>query len=88
MEARLGNRLARAGYSPSGLPSLNLSVAHRLALSLEHRFRRMRFSQRRYGTLKWAAFAVLRRLGRSRWLEQPRERLRTAFDTLNQQHMK
>jgi hypothetical protein len=88
MEARLGPRLAQAGYAPSGLPPLRLTPALLLALKLEHRYRRMRFSQRRYGMTKWIASAVLSRLGRSRLLEKQRERLQTAFDTLNEPHLK
>ena len=88
MEARLGPRLALRDYEPSGLAPLDLSPARRLALQFEHRLRRMRFSQRRYGLLRWTAAAVLRRLGPSRLLDRPRERLRTAFDTLNQPHLK
>ncbi|MEO5883789.1 MAG: sulfotransferase [Caldimonas sp.] len=88
MEARLGGRLVRAGYSPSGLSPLKLSIGRRFALDLDHRFRRMRFSQRRYGILKWVAHAVLRRLDRFRLLDLPRKRLQTAFDTINRHHMK
>lgn len=88
MEARLGPRLARAGYQASGLPPTTISRGRRLALQLEHRYRRMRFAQRRYGLLRWCAAAVLGRLGRWRLLERPRQRLQTAFDKLNEPHMK
>ena len=88
MEARLGSRLDRAGYAPSGLAPLALSSPRRFALELDHRLRRMRFWQRRYGLFKWTASALLNRLGRSPLLDRQRERLQTAFDTLNEPHLK
>jgi hypothetical protein len=84
MEARLGARLADAGYAPSGLPALQLTPLQRLALTLDSRVGRMRFSQRRYGVPLWAASVA------SRWLPLPglRDSVRLARDRIDQRHLK
>jgi hypothetical protein len=62
MECRLGDRLAGAGYVPSGLPPLPISALKASALKLGNRYGRMRFSLRRYGVALWVRSQVSRRL--------------------------
>jgi hypothetical protein len=62
VEARVGERLVRAGYAPSGLPPLRICSARRLALRCENRLRGVAFSIRRLGFRLWLEGVVSRRL--------------------------
>ena len=83
VEAELGPLLLEAGYEPSGLPPLKIGPLRRAAMTLEHRFGRMRFGQRRYGMGLWLAAALARRLP----LHGMRQRLRREFEKINQRHL-
>ena len=88
MEARFGPRLARAGYAPSGLPPLPISRARTALFRLDHRWRRMRASQGRYGFWLWAASTVSRRLERFRIGREARERVRAAMGRIDESRMR
>jgi hypothetical protein len=88
MEARFGPRLARAGYALSGLPTLRISAARAMLLRLDHRWRRMRASQRRYGFWLWAASVVSRPLARFQALREARQRARAAMSRIDELHMR
>jgi hypothetical protein len=87
VETRLGTRLARAGYAPSGLPLLQISAVRELLLLLEHRYGRMRASQRRYGFLLWAASVLFRPLVRFQAVREARKRARAAMAAIDELHM-
>jgi hypothetical protein len=88
MEARFGARLVRAGYAPSGLPPLRISAARAMLLRLDHRWQRMRASQRRYGFWLWAAATVSRPLVRFKALGEARKRARAAMGRIDELHMR
>jgi hypothetical protein len=88
MEARFGPRLTRAGYAPSGLPPLRISAARAMLLRLDHRWRRMRASQRRYGIWLWAASAVSRPLARFPGLGEARKTTRAAMSRIDELRMR
>jgi hypothetical protein len=85
MEARLGARLAQAGYAASGEPALQISGLRELGLRLTDRYGRMRFSIRRYGAALWVSSFVSRRLlPISTW----RNRTKLAIDRIDERHLK
>lgn len=85
MEARLGNRLAQAGYASSGLPPLVISPLHELALRLGDRLGRMRFSLKRYGVGLWMKSFVSRRLLP---IQSWRDGARLAMDRIDERYLK
>ena len=88
MEARFGPRLKRAGYAPSGLPPLRISAGRSMLLRLDHRWGRMRASQRRYGFWLWAASVASRPLARFPTVREARSRVRAAMSTIDELHMR
>jgi len=85
MEARLGGRLAQAGYAASGLPPLAISPLHEFALRLGDRYGRMRFSLRRYGMALWLKSFVSRRLLP---VQSWRDGARLAMDRIDERYLK
>ena len=88
IEGRLGKSLVDAGYAPSGLPPMRMTAARLLLLRLDHRLRRMRASQRRYGLGLWTAAALFRPLVRFRALSEARRRNRAAMAAIDELHMR
>jgi hypothetical protein len=83
MEARLGAELAEAGYSPSGLPPLSIDPVLHSRLWLEHRWRRLRFAQRRFGLPLWLFDAIVRRLPlhrAQRWTQSRIDRIVASYN--------
>jgi hypothetical protein len=83
MEARLGAELIEAGYAASGLPHLTIGPVRHARLSLEHRWRRMRFAQRRFGLPLWLFDAIVRRLPlyrARRWSQSRIDRIAASYN--------
>ena len=88
VEARLGPRMAAAGYAPSGLPLLPLSPLREVSLRLGHRIGRMQASRRRYGLRLWSTHVLGRKLA---WLPafgEARRRARSAMAAIDEMHLK
>lgn len=83
MEARLGAELAEAGYVPSGLPPLTIDPVLHSRLWLEHRWRRLRFAQRRFGLPLWLFDTIARRLPlrrAQRWSQAQIDRIVASYN--------
>ena len=85
MEARLGGRLAQAGYAPSGLPPLEIGSWRQRALRWDDRLGRQRFAMRRYGALVWIGSRMSQRLLPIRALRESTQR---TIDRIDEQHLK
>lgn len=83
IEARLGAELLEAGYASSGLPPLPIGPLLHFRLRLEHRWRRLRFAQRRFGLPLWLFDAIVRRLPlrrAQRWSQAHIDRIVASYD--------
>ena len=85
MEARLGDRLAQAGYAPSGLPPLAIGPMRERALRWKDRIGRQRFAMRRYGALTWIGSRLSQRLLPIGAL---RKRTQATIDRIDELHLK
>ena len=84
IEAVLGPLLRDAGYEPSGLPPLRVGIWRSLALTLEHRRRRIKFAQQRYGLGLWLGDAIARRLP----VRPLRHHFQRKLDKINERYLK
>ncbi|HUG23768.1 sulfotransferase family protein [Piscinibacter sp.] len=84
IEAVLGPLLREAGHEPSGLPPLRVGIWDSLALTLEHRHRRIKFAQQRYGLGLWLGDAIARRLP----VRPLRHHFQRKLDKINERYLK
>ncbi len=62
VEAKIGDRLERYGYEPSGHPAIEVGLGDRLLLWFDSKARNFRFRVRRYGVMNVLLNAFARRL--------------------------
>ena len=85
IEARIGpQRLAQAGYTPSGVPTLRLHALRRFEIWLRDLVCRLRFRVRRYGFYLWFRGAISRRMPVPAW----RRAVQLEIDAVDNAHMK
>jgi len=84
LEARIGPRLRRAGYEPSGVPAARVGLQRRLALRLQDRLARFGFRRERYGIAHLVQSRLARLLGLRAW----ERRLLLARNEVDNRHLR